>query len=112
MLKMRCGFISNSSSCSFIISNKSNQERSLSEFVNENLHLIGRYNKLCMPKGRISQTSFLNSAVDNDFIFGPLESKRCVFNHLSTLVARVLDFTLRCDGESENFRWKFGGYIR
>lgn len=65
-----------------------------------------------MPKSGILQINLLCSAMDNNFTFGPLEDKECVFSHLNSLVARVLDFTLRSDGESDNFKWKFKEYIR
>ncbi len=45
-MKHREGFVSNSSSTSFIIENKTKQRLHLCEFIKENSHLINAYSRM------------------------------------------------------------------
>jgi len=44
-MKIRLGFVSNSSSSSFVIKNKSNQDKTLKDFVIENRELVDKFNE-------------------------------------------------------------------
>jgi hypothetical protein len=106
---IRDGFISNSSSTSFIITNKSNRHRTLVEFVIENPQLIEKWNdKYGWGANVYSQLQLLISAHENDIIFEPHESHTCTFgDEDGTVIGRVFDYILRDGGSSENFDWDF-----
>lgn len=79
-MKTRLGFISNSSSTSFIIRNTSSIQRDLVDFVKENPQLIEqyvkKYQKNCEPYTQIQLTE---SAFFNNIIFESNETKICTF---------------------------------
>ena len=105
-MKIRTGFVSNSSSCSFIIENHSNKHRTLVGFVAENPQLIEQYNKQ-YGRDNISQLRLLFSAKETNIVFEPNEAKKCVFgDEQGTLIGEVFDYILRDGGESENFSWR------
>lgn len=111
-MKVREGFVSNSSSTSFLITNTSDVKRTLVEFVKENPQLIEKY---CEEYGweDISQYSLLFSASENDKIWEPGEIKNCIFgDEQDTLIGRVFDYILREGGKSENFSWHFNEWHR
>lgn len=114
-MKTRNGFVSNSSSTSFIITNKSDEVRSLFEFVKENPQLIEMYNDMYVYSGEHKHTQFelLKSAMDNDRMFDPNSEQECLFGvEDGTFIGRVFEYILRDGGESENFKWKFYGWHR
>ena len=111
-MKIRTGFVSNSSSCSFTIKNCSNERRTLVGFVAENPQLIEQYCKQ-YDWNAISQLRLLYSAIENNIVFEPGEEKGCVFgDEQGTLIGRVFDYILREGGTSENFSWWFDHYLR
>lgn len=110
-MKMRNGFVSNSSSTSFLIINKSDTKRTLVGFVVENPQLIEKYNK--EYRYDISQYQLLFSASKNDIEWDPKEEKVVMFGDSDgTLIGRVFDYILRDGGDSENFYWEFNEYHR
>lgn len=110
-MKIRKGFVSNSSSSSFIITNKSDTDKSLVDFVIENPQLIRQWN--VEYRYDDSQDDLIDSAEKNNFIFPANSSKEYVFgDEDQTIIGRVFDYILRDGGESENFKWRFYQYYR
>lgn len=111
-MKLRRGFVSNSSSSSFIIRNLTNKNLSLIDFIKENKHLIKEFNSEYSDK--VTLQDMLNSAVSEDSkdYFKPGDNN-CVFGDESgTTHGRVYDYILRSGGSSKNFSWKFDEYLR
>lgn len=110
-MKSRLGFVSNSSSTSFIIRNKSDRDLSLVDFVKENPQLIQEWNSQYSYDE--TQEKLIRSAEMHDFIFPSNSSYDYTFgDEDGTLIGRVFDYILRDGGVSENFEWRFDKYYR
>ena len=104
-------FITNSSSTSFIITNLTNETKTLLDFAEENLFLLEDFNK--SYNYHINKNDFLDSVKKDNIWFDRNEEKNCVFGDESgTLVGRVYDYILRKGGKSPSFEWKFDQYYR
>lgn len=102
-MKTRTGFASNSSSSSFMITNISNQPKTLVDFIKENPHLIEQYGGC-----GFTQEDLLISAEENNISFNPEERKYCTFGDQGEdLIGHVL-YELPTSGQSESFIWGNG----
>lgn len=115
-MKVRHGFVSNSSSTSFIITNISKSKKNLVDFVKENPHLIewfkGAYS-WHRTDLNMTQENLIESARHNNITFQPNTPKECVFgDEQGTLIGQVFDYILRDGGKSKSFSWKFNKYRR
>lgn len=105
-MKSRDGFVSNSSSTSFIITNKKNKPLDLIDFVRENPQLIEQYNREYDQK--IEFKDVLQSAKENNIKWWLKERKVCVFgDEQDTLIGRIFDYILRDGGSSKSFIWRY-----
>ena len=115
-MKIRQGFVSNSSSTSFYITNKTNKKKTLVDFVKENPQLMDQFLDQYDWYQKDSEYTFENlvkSAKENNYNFKPNEYKHCVFgDEDGTLIGRVFDYILRDGGESESFIWAFDEFYR
>jgi hypothetical protein len=112
-MKVRNGFVSNSSSSSFIITNKSNKILTLVDFVKENPQLIEMWNEFYGFENKYTQEKLLESAESNNINFPANSSLKYIFGDESgTIIGRVFDYILRDDGESDNFKWHFKEFYR
>lgn len=115
-MKIRLSFVSNSSSCSFIIKNLSNEEKTLVDFVKENPQIIEKFRERFdwyKEKDGYTQKELVKSAENNNEAFKPGEKKECVFgDEDGTLIGHVFDYMLREGGESESFEWCFFEMLR
>jgi hypothetical protein len=110
-MKKRNGFVSNSSSSSFIITNKSDKVLNLIDFVRENPQLVEQWNLIYDYDD--TQEELLESAEMNNFDFPADSSDEYVFgDEDGTKVGRIFDYILRDGGESENFKWNFCDFYR
>jgi hypothetical protein len=115
MTKIRLGFVTNSSSTSFIICNKSKHTLSVVDFVRENPQLIEEYVKQYdWNKGdpEFTQENLLKSAEENNGDLTPGENHVTFGDESGTLIGRVFDYILRDGGSSKNFDWCFYEYNR
>lgn len=104
-MKIRNGFVSNSSSSSFIIINKSNKKLTLVDFVKENPQIVEEWNKYYDYND--SQDDLIKSAEENNIIFDSNSSDEYEFgDEDGTLIGIIFDYMLRDGGESEHFKWR------
>ena len=115
-MKVRKGFVSNSSSTAFIITNHTEKPKTLVDFVAENPQLIEEFKSRYdwyMEEPGFTQDGLLKSAHENNAIFNPKEKKYIAFgDEDGTLIGHVFDYILRDGGESVSFAWKFHEWRR
>jgi hypothetical protein len=112
MAKFRNGFVSNSSSSSFIITNTSDKPLDLLDFAEENLWLVDEFNGE-YDWNNYNKKDVLKSAYENNETFKPNVPKICIFgNEDGTLIGQIYDYILRDGGSSENWRWRFNESLR
>lgn len=109
-MKIRQGFVSNSSSTSFLIKNKSDKSLSLVDFVWENKELLDEFNAEYNGDDKLGD--LINNALDVPIEFAPGEEKKCEFGdndgpYGCVPLGRVYDYILRQGGGSENWSWRF-----
>jgi hypothetical protein len=116
-MKTRQGFISNSSSSSFMITNKSDKTLTITDFALENRQLLDDYNDQYNGEETLGQ--LIGSAADrldsspNEYTFAPHSSKCCVFgDEEGDTIGRIYDYILRCGGNSENWSWEYKESLR
>lgn len=114
-MKLKLGFISNSSSTAFMITNTSNVKKSLVDFVIENMQLLEQFKDEYdyHDDPSLTEVKLLESAAAENYDFEPGEQKRCVFgDEDGTLIGKVYDYILRDGGVSKNFEWHFYEWLR
>ena len=115
-MKIRHNFVSNSSSTSFIMTNKTDKCKTLVDFAQETPWIVEKFLKGYDPNEKeITQENLVKSAKINNIYFDPHEEKEVIFgDEDGTLVGRIYDYMLRGEdlsplNEKYNEREKFSG---
>jgi len=114
-MKIRNGFVSNSSSTSFTIINTSDETRTIVDFIEENLYLVDEFNDCYGYEYTHEEAieSAKNHYCDDNYSFSGKERKNVAFgDEDGTVLGRIFDYILRDGGASENFTWEFDQYYR
>jgi hypothetical protein len=111
MSKIRLDFITNSSSTCFTIINKTNQDKTLVDFVLENEYLLDdflREYNWYQDDDRFTNEQMIADAADRDETF-PANTKvdRAYGDEDCDVLGHVYDYILRDGGQSESFEWKY-----
>ena len=107
---IRTGLISNSSSTSFIITNKSPADKQLKEFVIENKHLITEFNNRYGYK--YTEDEVVISCESYNMMLKPGQNEVVFGDEEGTVIGQIYDYILRDGGESRSFKWEFLEYNR
>jgi len=116
-MKIKVGFVTNSSSTAYIIANISDKPKDLIDFVYENPEIIEDYVEEYLwedeDRTKYTQQMLLRSAKENNKKFEPGEAQYCIFGDEDrTLIGRVFEYMLRNGGSSKSFTWYFSESLR
>lgn len=116
-MKIRKGFVSNSSSTSFIITNKTNNDLTLVDFVKENHQLlydfIQEYTYSQSEEDIFTIEKMIQCANNRNEKFQANTDTESIYgDEDGDILGQVYDYILRDGGESENFIWRFNEYHR
>jgi hypothetical protein len=111
-MKIRNGFVSNSSSTAYIIENISETEKTMKDFVQESLHLLKEFLEHFdwhKPEEGYTEERMLADAEGSYHeVFEPGEAKVCEFgDEHGTILGNVFDYMLREHRGSESFTCRF-----
>ncbi len=110
-MKLRNGFISNSSATSFIITNKTDEVLSIKDFLEENLFLVDDFNKE-YSHNYTKKEALASTMHYKDIDLFPGETEAIFGDEHGTVVGAIFDYILREGGDSKRFSWRFHEYHR
>ena len=121
-MKIRAGFVSNSSSTSFMVKNKSNQQKTIVDFAKETKFLVADFKSSYSwyeNDPTVTIDDYINSAQSRynsnplQWTLFPGDESSWVFgDEEGDLIGRINDYMLRHGGKTESFEWKFDEYLR
>jgi len=106
-MRVRHGFVSNSSSTAFIVTNLTDEKLTLVDFVQENPQLIKEFVDYYdwYNKDEYNQENLLASAKANNEDIGPGSNYMIFGDEDGTMIGNVFDYILRDGGSSKRFAW-------
>lgn len=110
-MKFRRGFVSNSSSTVFIITNKTDGPLSLVEFAKETKHLVKEFNEEFHYKFTIKDF-FKSAEARTSCILQPGPNELSFGDEDGDVLGHIYDYMLRDGGETQRFKWRFFEYNR
>ncbi len=115
-MKVRDGFVSNSSSTSFIITNTTDKDLTLRDFIRDNAHLVDQYNFEYYFCNHYSVQDLVKSANTGEIILKPGDTMMTFGDNdgefACTPLGNVYDYILRDGGENDRWKWRFDHYNR
>jgi len=117
-MKMRFGFVTNSSSTAYMIKNKTDETLTIVDFVKENPKIVLEFNN-CYNWYSYTQEQIVKSAEERflsdkeEYTFKPHENKYMVFgDEQGDVIGCIYDYALRNGGHSESFIWHYEESLR
>ena len=111
-MKIRNGFVSNSSATAYIIINKTDSDKTVLDLAKETIHLFEAFKVEYDWHKDMTEKEFLKSAENRDEIFKPGENITAFGDEDGDTVGQVYDYMLRSEGESDSFIWRFHEWLR
>ena len=111
-MKIRKGFVSNSSSSSFIIKNQTYKHKTMEDFAKETCHLVLEFNNEYSWNNHTVE-EFMDCVDQYDNTWHPGEEKYLVFgDDDGTVMGKVYDYMLREGDSSKSFSWYYKESLR
>lgn len=110
-MKIRAGFVSNSSSTSFYIYNKTIEPLPLIEFVRENIHLVDWFNRE-YDWHNFTHEEALAAVKCYDYVLQPGQNVCDFGDEEGNTLGTIFDYALRSGGSSKRFGWCLNEYLR
>ena len=111
-MKIRTGFVSNSSSTSFSITNFSGKELTLVDFIKENPNLVEDFNREYPMLPNRTQEQMIECAKLRNEKFSIGKNFKTYGDEDEDELGAVLDYMLRYKSKSKNFSWMFHEWRR
>lgn len=118
-MKIRNGYVSNSSSSSFIIKNISNESKTIIDFAKETSYLCEMF---CDEYGynneSYNEKEYIKDAINRQlnkwgFSLPPNESVEYAFgDEDGDVIGTVCDYMMRIGGKTDSFSWRFFESLR
>lgn len=114
-MKIRHGFVSNSSSTSFLIRNTTDEDRTLEDFAKENVYYFEKFYKKYHERKPTEEeyNEYYKQARAQIEHWAPGQEKAVAFgDEMGDVLDTAFDYTLRDGGRSESFEWRFNEWLR